>query len=149
MHSTETCRNNPIAHSFIGFKSFHTQRGMSRLVMRKRVHVEIIRMQYPSELSTLYDLFGECALKGPRCSCPTVLSPVLHLQENDPCNPIVSEFLPEDEALYYSQSRMLLDKSSDKAGIDFVFDGAGNLRIVSRYFSVVATKPTNYKHLME
>ena len=62
---------------------------MNRNVVRKRVMIEILRMEYPSELLTLCDLFGEQALKGPRCGRPTALAPVLELSENDNCNFII------------------------------------------------------------
>ena len=53
--------------------------------MRKRVRVKYIRFEYPSDLLTLVDLFGECVVKGPRCGRPTQKDPSLELAEGRAC----------------------------------------------------------------
>ena len=89
-HSIESDRFSPVIHNFIGFKAFVIQRNMARHRVRKRVTVELMRLEYPSDLLTAVDLFGKSAIKGPRCGRPTIKSPSLELLEGDTCNYIHS-----------------------------------------------------------
>ena len=134
-NSLTSNRHSPHVHDCIGFKSFVIQRNMARHLVRGRVRVEYIRFEYPSDLLTLIDLFGECVIKGPRCGRPTQRSPSLELTEGCACNYIHSEFSFTDEDEYYSSPKKFI-KATTKCGVDFKHDGSNRLTIFTRYNGV-------------
>ena len=134
-NSLTSNRHSPHVHDCIGFKSFVIQQNMARHLVRGRVRVEYIRFEYPSDLLTLIDLFGECLIKGPRCGRPTQRSPSLELTEGCACNYIHSEFSFTDEDEYYSSPKKFI-KATTKCGVDFKHDGSNRLTIFTRYNGV-------------
>lgn len=134
-HSIQSDRFSPVVHDFVGFKAFVIQRNMARHRVRKRVRVEIMRLEYPSDLLTAVDLFGESVVKGPRCGRPTIRMPSLELNEGDTCNYIHSHFSLEEEKVFYERDHEFV-KHPTTCGIDFKYDGVGCLTIFTRYTGV-------------
>ena len=133
-------------HKREGYRRISQAKEQMKLVtQRYKVTIEIIRFQYPSELKLLVSLFGENCLKGNRYRNPLVSDPVKYLKDGDNCNLIVSEFSEAEEAEVYEHhpNHRQWDRHCSKAGIDFIFNGDGQLRTITRYAHVVVNGSGN------